>query len=625
MKLDLTGQRGAFYLSEANKDKDGYNTELWGYNSSDDRFEKIQELKGKQNFSWMDDGRLMIQTWSKEEGSIFTAHDLNGGKEEIFKIERKVNSIEKIGDGLYVFTSTYNVEEDNKEEKIGDYVTVDEIPFWNNGSGYTNKNRNRLYIFNQKENKVYPVTNQYTNVMEFNVFADKIIYISQKYVDKQGVENQLFVYNVHEGDTKEISFGKKFLFSYAAFLNEKEIILCGSFMENYGDNENHKIFLMNADGSEMKCLSEDLKYSLWNTVGSDCRYGGGPTMKLFEDKLYFMTSEEGHSFLNSVDRDGNIDKVLHERGSVDSYDISGGNIVFIGMRGSKLQEVYRREDGHEVQKSTFNQWVQEERMIADLELISAESDPGVTVDGWVMKPIGFKDGEKYPAILNIHGGPKSAFGEVFFHEMQYWAARGYVVFFCNLRGSNTRDDQYADIRGKWGIDDYKDIMSFTDKVLEECPYIDQERIGVTGGSYGGYMTNWIIGHTDRFKAAVSQRCISNWISKFNTTDIGYYWTYNQNGATPWTDVQKLWDHSPIKYADKVKTPTLFIHADEDYRCYFAEGVQMFTALKYHNVESKLCIFKGENHELSRSGKPSNRIARLHEITQWFDNHLFIIS
>ncbi|MCM1992186.1 S9 family peptidase [Oceanirhabdus seepicola] len=283
--------------------------------------------------------------------------------------------------------------------------------------------------------------------------------------------------------------------------------------------------------------------------------------------------------------------------------------------------MYLKNGIEEIQKTHINKWVMEERKISKLERISTESDPGIIVDGWVMKPVDFEEGKKYPAILNIHGGPKSAFGEVFFHEMQYWAGKGYVVFFCNLRGSNVKDNAYSDIRGKYGAVDYKDIMCFTDEVLKKCPYIDEKRLGVTGGSYGGYMTNWIIGHTDRFKAAVSQRSISNWISKFNTTDIGYYWVEDQNKATPWSDVNKLWDHSPVKYADKVKTPTLFIHADEDYRCYFAEGIQMFTALKYHNVESKFCIFKGENHELSRSGKPINRIGRLKEITEWFDLHL----
>ncbi len=239
----------------------------------------------------------------------------------------------------------------------------------------------------------------------------------------------------------------------------------------------------------------------------------------------------------------------------------------------------------------------------------------------MLKPVDFVEGQKYPAILNIHGGPKTVFGTVFFHEMQFWANQGYFVFFCNPRGSDGKGNEFADIRGQYGTIDYDDLMRFTDLVLEEYPAIDQERLGVTGGSYGGFMTNWIIGHTQRFKAAASQRSISNWISMGYTTDIGYYFAPDQIAATPWTDYEKMWYHSPLKYADRVKTPTLFIHSDEDYRCWLPEALQMFTALKYHGVEAKLCMFRGENHELSRSGKPKHRIRRLQEITSWFDRFL----
>lgn len=133
------------------------------------------------------------------------------------------------------------------------------------------------------------------------------------------------------------------------------------------------------------------------------------------------------------------------------------------------------------------------------------------LDGWILKPADFDEKRTYPAILDIHGGPKTAYGEVFFHEMQFWAGQGYVVFFCNPTGSDGRGDRFADLRGRYGQIDYEDLMAFTDAVLDRVPQIDTRRLGVTGGSYGGYMTNWIIGHTDRFAAAASQRSIANWV------------------------------------------------------------------------------------------------------------------
>ncbi len=205
--------------------------------------------------------------------------------------------------------------------------------------------------------------------------------------------------------------------------------------------------------------------------------------------------------------------------------------------------------------------------------------------------------------------------------MQYWANKGYAVLFTNPTGSDGRGSQFADLRGRFGDIDFKDIMAFVDTALQKVNFIDENRLGVTGGSYGGLLTNWIIGHTNRFKAAASQRSISSWISFSNSSDIGHTFTYNYFGTDIWKNSTLLWDRSPLKYADQVKTPTLFLHSDEDYRCWLAEGVQMYYALQYFKVPSRMILFKGENHELSRSGKPSNRIKRLSEITGWFDKYL----
>jgi dipeptidyl aminopeptidase/acylaminoacyl peptidase len=206
--------------------------------------------------------------------------------------------------------------------------------------------------------------------------------------------------------------------------------------------------------------------------------------------------------------------------------------------------------------------------------------------------------------------------------MQYWASLGYFVFFCNPRGSAGRGTAFADLRPAWGTIDYEDIMDFTDAVLAKYPAIDQKRVGVTGGSYGGYMTNWIIGHTDRFAAAASQRSISNWISELLVSDISVGFIHNMMSFPDIRHCDKeLWDMSPLKYVNNAVTPTLFIHSTEDYRCPMPEAVQMFTALRLVGVDTKLVMFNGENHGLSRGGKPKHRIRRLKEITAWMNQYL----
>ena len=499
---------------------------------------------------------------------------------------------------------------------------MDEIPFWSNGTGFTNKKRNRLYIYNLRDKILTPITDEFTEVESFKLNKDKskILIVASSYMDKMQLKSDLHLYNIKEDKLEKLTHKDVFSYFSADFLEDK-IIFTGHNMKSYGVNENPNFYLMNLDGTNAHKISkDDFDYSIWNSVGSDCRYGSSKSIIVDGEHLYFITTELNNSYINRINKNGDIEKLTTNNGSIDGFDVLNGNIKFIGLRGLRLQELYSLEEKKEVQLTKFNEWVINGKKLSTPEHLSFEVD-GVTIDGWIMKPVDFDKNKKYPGILDIHGGPKTVYGEVFYHEMQYWANEGYTVFFCNPRGSDGKGNEFADIRGKYGTIDYDDLMKFTDLILEKYPFIDRERIGVTGGSYGGFMTNWIIGHTKRFRAAASQRSISNWISKFGTTDIGYYFVDDQQAATPWSDVEKLWFHSPMKYADKVVTPTLFIHSEEDYRCWLPEGIQMFTSLKYHGVDSRLIMFRGENHELSRSGKPKHRIKRLEEITNWFNKYL----
>ena len=195
------------------------------------------------------------------------------------------------------------------------------------------------------------------------------------------------------------------------------------------------------------------------------------------------------------------------------------------------------------------------------------------------------------------------------------------MIFSNPRGSDGYGEEFADIREHYGERDYQDLMEVVDEALKRFGFIDEERIGVTGGSYGGFMTNWIVGHTKRFKAAVTQRSISNWVSFFGTTDIGYYFAPDQIGKDPWSNLDGYWEKSPLKYAPNVETPLLIIHSIEDYRCWLPEALQFYTALKYLGKRVELALFPSENHDLSRSGKPKHRVKRLELIAGWMERWL----
>lgn len=197
---------------------------------------------------------------------------------------------------------------------------------------------------------------------------------------------------------------------------------------------------------------------------------------------------------------------------------------------------YDRRVNSEVATDCFSGSVTGQRMVG--ETLYFLNTDGVDIDGFVMKPVGYEPGTRYPGILHIHGGPKMVFGPGFHHEMQLWAASGFFVCYCNPRGSCGKGNAFADLQGKYGEVDFRDLMEFTDEVLRRYPEIDADRMGVAGGSYGGFMTNWVIGHTDRFRCAVSQRSIANYVGDYLLSDIGYYleavfftWRFQRTAAT----------------------------------------------------------------------------------------------
>ena len=293
------------------------------------------------------------------------------------------------------------------------------------------------------------------------------------------------------------------------------------------------------------------------------------------------------------------------------------------FRTSISREGYQDKDTAKMCLSSLTaKKVGKEKMAFKEQVVSIDEFLDYAIHGYAFCNLfKFDENKKYPAILDIHGGPKTAYGEIYYHEMQHWASKGYFVMFCNPRGSDGKGNLFADLRHQFGGIDYQDIMAFVDLVLEKYPAIDKDRLGVTGGSYGGYMTNWIIGQTDRFKCAATQRSISNWITEVGVSDYGIDFPIEQDFGDVRNCAAELWSMSPLKFVNNAVTPTLFIHSTEDYRCPVPEALQLYTALTCNGVETRMVLFKGENHELSRGGKPAHRIRRLQEITGWMDKHL----
>jgi dipeptidyl aminopeptidase/acylaminoacyl peptidase len=248
---------------------------------------------------------------------------------------------------------------------------------------------------------------------------------------------------------------------------------------------------------------------------------------------------------------------------------------------------------------------------------------GHRVQGWVMRPFGAREGARYPALLNIHGGPHAAYGLGFFDEFQVYAGAGYAVICTNPRGSQGYGEAFTSaVVGDWGGGDVADVMAALDEALARFPFLDPARLGVMGGSYGGFMTSWIVGHSDRFVAACSERAVNSQLTMFGTSDIGHLFNVLEMGGTlPWEDFSRWVERSPLTYAAAIRTPLLIVHSEDDLRCPMSEAEQLFAALKKLRREVVLVRVPDENHELSRSGRPRHRLERFRIILDWFDRHL----
>ncbi len=638
------GARAAFVLSQADEKNNGYLSFLYLY---DGGIRQLTSLGMESTFVWLDDDRLLFpaartedEKKKKAEGDPSTTYyclDLRGGEAlPVFTLPFSVAELTVLDDTHLAVIGDYDkncpdfyalspdertkVLQKKKDEK--DYEVFDELPFWGNGEGFTNGQRSALFLINLAPFELYRVSGPDQNACLPRKLGEDVLYAVSSCPAKAKLHGMTLRAVNWKSREDRLIFSDPDLMMENYLVDRDSILLLAARGDRYGCNENPNVYLLNpSDG--LLTIIRDEPMAMHGDVGSDCRYGSNTEQAVHCGNLYYVAGREGNAVLYVTHSDGSSEPVLTKDGSIDGIAMSDQHTtcLLVAMYDMQLQELYSFDLQTHVltQLSHFNETALQGCYVAHPQALSVLSC-GLEIGGWVLLPRDFDLQKSYPAVLDIHGGPKCVYGPVYYHEMQLWASMGYFVFFCNPKGGDGRDNEFADIRGDYGGTDYQNIMDFTDAVLSAYPQIDPERVCVTGGSYGGFMTNWIIGHTTRFCCAASQRSISNWISFYGVSDIGAFFAEDQNAANIYDSPEKLWAHSPLKYAARVRTPTLFIHSDEDYRCPLEQGIQMYSALVDRGIPARLCLFHGENHELSRSGKPLHRIRRLQEITDWFETY-----
>ncbi|MBE3556298.1 MAG: S9 family peptidase [Firmicutes bacterium] len=345
--------------------------------------------------------------------------------------------------------------------------------------------------------------------------------------------------------------------------------------------------------------------------------------------LYALASLRGTTQLCAIDADkGDVQVLTHGNHCFYGMDVIPGAGRFVVARttgeipGDLYVATLDQPDPLQPLTSVNTDWMNE-REVAVPHRIDWHNRAGQAMDGWLIQPVDTHAGEKAPTVIEVHGGPMMMYGDAFFFEFQLLATAGFAVAYCNPRGSQGYGEKFcACIAGDWGHLDWEDIQDWTDRVGQE-PGIDADRLGIAGGSYGGYMTNWAIGHTDRFQAAVTMRSVVNEFSMFGTSDLTYTegGDFGEFGGPPWEVPERYRRVSPLTFAGQMHTPTLILHSEQDYRCPISEGEQLYMALRFRGVETEFVRFPNESHELSRAGQPWHRLLRLEKIVDWFARHL----
>ena len=584
---------------------------------------------------WLDSETLLFSTErgkqdqgkDGEEKTCFYSLKITGGEaKKEFEIPLQVEEIFPLEKGSFLLKVLENVsgrEKKTEEEALKegkDYYVLEEIPFYSNGRGYISRMRTALYLYTPTTGDRKKITAPFFDVETVDTRGNCIVYTGREYDSKASDNREARLYDITKETTTPLTSPGEFN-CHLALLAGDRVILGMTDCKPWGMSQYDDLYLYEIPTKETKLLCKmDMCMHGW--MSGDCGRGGGKMALIDGEKLYFIGQNAANAQIFSVDlQSGALCTVLPFVGGIRSFDMAGGSMVLCGTEENDLADLYLVQDGTAVRQTNTNGDFLKDRYVAKANYIPFTDSDGVKIDGWVLEPKDFDPEKTYPGILHVHGGPRGTYGAIFQHQMQMLCSEGYFVFFCNPRGSEGYGEKFADLRGKYGTIDFQDLMEFTDHVLSLYPQLDPDRLGETGGSYGGFMSNWIEGNTDRFGAIVSCCSISNWVADFVACEFGYTFDANEIGATPWDGMERMWKQSPLRYAPQAKTPILFIHSLEDYNCPIDQGREMFIAMKYFGVPSKMLVIEGENHMLSFSGRPKQRQLRLKELQAWFDHYL----
>ncbi|MEA2235429.1 MAG: hypothetical protein QOC81_153 [Thermoanaerobaculia bacterium] len=655
-QLSPDGSQVAFVRVMVDEKKDTYNTAIWAV-AARAGAEPRRITNGPRDATprWSRDGKLLAFTRSlekdgKPQPSQIWLLRFDGGEPHVLtSLPKAVDSIAwSPSSNTIAFTATTKPEDlDKKDDKKkddeheSDVRVINQAVYRANGAGYRDASRDtHIWTIDVPESfgsdDPAPKPKQLTSGefderdVSWSPDGSQIYFTSNRvfesYFDRRDAD--LFVIPAAGGEMKKVADIEGPIGSYAVSPDGKWITFGGEINNPVHSYDQPDLWLVSTSaGSAARNLTASYDYDVMAGVGGDQRAprggGGGGRPVWSEDgkTISVVSAEEGRVNFKRIDAaSGRMTPWTNANQDIQSYSIRGGKTVALISTPTIIGDLYLvGSDGALTRLTNVNDKLMRELNLTEPEAIWYTSFDGKKIQTWIQKPPDFDATKKYPLILNIHGGPHSAYGYTFDHEFQWMAAKGYVVVYPNPRGSTSYGQDFGNvIQYHYPGDDYKDLMAGVDAVIARGS-IDTKKLCVTGGSGGGLLTNWVVTQTDRFAAAASQRDIADWATFWYVADFSQFQPSWFRKA-PWEDPKDYIARSPITYIDKVKTPLMLIEGEADYRTPpMAGGEMMFRALKYRHIPTVMVRFPDESHELSRSGKPWHRIERLQHIVGWFDH------
>ncbi|HEX6488328.1 MAG TPA: S9 family peptidase [Candidatus Dormibacteraeota bacterium] len=634
VRLDPAGERVAYALSWANRDERENQSRIVirGLAPED---EPVDATDGPYDSSpeWSPSGALAFLRRVNRRAQLFVRSADGAETRQLTDLPDGVGGFSWSPDGARLaFTARVLAEEDGvvddpRPPESSDVSrrapvarVVRRLDYKYDGRGYFDGRRTHLHVVDATGGPATQLTRGTWDAGDFSWAPDgERIAVTGNAAPDSDLSHESHVYTVTlDGDLQQLTSGKQI--EAVEWSPDGRRVAFAAPLEIEGGRL-ERLWFADVAGGDPVCVTRDWDRSVADSVIDDMRAGHDVPLRWAADggRIFFLTSTAGATALASVSKRGDVTELTYGRRRVYDFDVRDGRTVFLATDLNGPGDLYVDRDGQVVRLTDLNPWLRE-RYVAEPERFVVKASDGKDIETWLLTPPDFDPSAKYPLLLQVHGGPHAQYGWTFFHEFQVLAGLGFLVLYANPRGS---DGYGEDFRGAcvrdWGGADFQDLMAVVDEAVAR-EYVDGERLGILGGSYGGFMTNWAIGQTDRFRAAVSMRSIANLVSDYAQNDI-VLWSGLEMGPPPWPDPEEQWRRSPIRYVQNVKTPLLLTHGEMDLRCPISQAEEMFGALRLLGKDVEMVRFPDESHDLSRSGRPDRRVERLDRVSGWMVKHL----